>query len=333
MKLFDDVEVERPPPLTWLIEGLLTTRCFAVLYGAPGTGKSFVALDLAFAVATGSSWHGRDVERGQVLYVMAEGVSGLSIRVRAWKQKHDAEEKLAGVFFLVGAIQVLQSPNVAKLVEAGRGRPSKGSRPLRLVIIDTLARCMVGGNEDSAMDMGRFVEAMDRIRKELRVAVLVVHHTTKTKQIERGSGALRGAADTVIQQSKPGHTNTITLRCEKQKDSAPFSRLQLKLETITLSDGTTSCAVATADGDETTDSPPSKNEQRVLDALRRSKKDRVSSGELEHLSGLPRRTFHRVVKGLTDKRRILRSESGRNVQYRFPQGKSIGASARQLPQR
>ena len=49
----------------------------------------------------------------------------------------------------------------------------------KLIIFDTLARCMVGGDENSPLDMGRAVAAADRVRVETGAAVLLVHHPTK----------------------------------------------------------------------------------------------------------------------------------------------------------
>ena len=74
---------ELPQPDT-LVSGLLDLDSLAVLYGPPKAYKSFVALDWALSVATGSWWQGRRVEPCHVLYVAAEGVSGLWARVDAW---------------------------------------------------------------------------------------------------------------------------------------------------------------------------------------------------------------------------------------------------------
>jgi RecA-family ATPase len=89
-----------------------------------------------------------------------------------------------------------------------------------LVIIDTLARCMIGGDENSARDMGLFVEACSRVQKT-GAAVMVIHHTGKNSATgPRGSSALFGAADTIIELSNDD--GLIQLRCEKSKDAKPF---------------------------------------------------------------------------------------------------------------
>ncbi|WP_426765441.1 AAA family ATPase, partial [Pseudomonas aeruginosa] len=56
-----------------LVRGILGEGGLSVLYGAPGAGKSFLALDLGYAVATGQPWMGRDTRQGPVIYAAGEG--------------------------------------------------------------------------------------------------------------------------------------------------------------------------------------------------------------------------------------------------------------------
>jgi hypothetical protein len=120
-----------------------------------------------------------------------------------------------------------------------------------LVIIDTLARTMIGGDENTQRDMGLFVASCDRIRLATDGTVLVVHHTGRNGSHERGSTVLRGAADQVI--SIENDDSLIRLACEKSKDSAGFPQRGLRLVTVetgrTLEDGTpeTSCVVLPSD--------------------------------------------------------------------------------------
>src|SRR4051812_37793236 len=69
--------LELPPP-EWLIEGVIESSALGVLYGPPGCGKSFAALDWALSVATGKAWHGREVRQGAVVYVAGEGTTGVA---------------------------------------------------------------------------------------------------------------------------------------------------------------------------------------------------------------------------------------------------------------
>jgi hypothetical protein len=257
-KFLSDVQVENLPPIEWLVEGVIPARSLSILYGAPGEGKTFVALDLAFCVATDRSWCGRKVETGIVIHVAAEGASGIGARVRAWKSEHGLTG-VAGVLFFPDALHMFREADVSAFINEAR------SLGPTLVTLDTLARCSTGAEEDSARDMGVFVAAADRIRKALGCAVLVLHHPTKhvknRKPIERGSGALRGAADVVIRLSRVGD-NFINVVCEKQKEGESFKPIRLKLKVVTLEDGATSCVPVFADDDNSISSPALKDSLR-----------------------------------------------------------------------
>ena len=66
------------------------------------------------------------------------------------------------------------------------------------VVVDTLARCMEGGDENDTRHMGEFVAGCDRIARAFECLVLVVHHPNKSGESERGSTALRARDQTRI---------------------------------------------------------------------------------------------------------------------------------------
>src|SRR5262249_54949721 len=85
-------ELMELPPTEWLVQGFIEQGVLAVMYGESGHGKSFVALDWALSIATGSRWNGNDVVAGSVLYVVAEGGRNIRKRVMAWLEEHDIED-------------------------------------------------------------------------------------------------------------------------------------------------------------------------------------------------------------------------------------------------
>jgi hypothetical protein len=72
-----------------LIDGVLHQREYHVLCGRDSTYKSFLALDWALSIATGTPWNGREVSSGMVLYIAGEGVGGLDDRITAWESHHE----------------------------------------------------------------------------------------------------------------------------------------------------------------------------------------------------------------------------------------------------
>src|SRR5207249_1215791 len=154
-------------------------------------------------------------------------------------------------------------------------------------------RCMVGGDENSAKDVGLAIAALDRIRTALACTAYVVHHTGKNTEIERGSSALRAAADTMMGVSKDG--TTITLRCEKQKNAAPFEDVTVRLRPVTLEDGTTSCVVEPAQAGATLTGTALKA-LRVLAEI--FDEDGATFSAWLRNSGIPETTFRREKKTL-----------------------------------
>jgi hypothetical protein len=217
-----------------VVDGYLFRDTLARINGRPGQGKSFVAIDLAAAVGAGLSWHGRAVQQGKVLYVVAEGMSGIRRRVRAWEKRHDRE--LENVAFLGRAIQTMgeEWQTLIEMIEASR--PS-------LVIVDTQARSTVGADENSATDMGQVVHALDELRARSGACVLLIHHKGHKGEHGRGSNAVEGALHSEFDVSKSGAN--VMLTTTKQKDCEPAPTLIMTLNSV----GDSAVLVSSLDGD------------------------------------------------------------------------------------
>jgi hypothetical protein len=225
-QLYDDCEIAALPTIEWVVEGILPGKGFAILFGDQNAYKTFLALDLAAHVCLGRDWHGRRVRPGAVLYVYAEGRFGILPRVAAWRTFHGVET--LGLVFLPQRVTVNEPDEVAGLLSAVLDR--QGSRDLDLIIIDTLNRNM-SGNENGTEDMSAFIRGCDRLRELTGAAVLVVHHKGHgDADRARGSSALDGAADTIIQCTRDA--NRILVECRKQKDAAEFEPLGMEAVTV-----------------------------------------------------------------------------------------------------
>lgn len=235
LRLYSTEELLRLPPPTWLIEGIIPEGSLSVLYGPPESAKSFLAIDLAMSVATGVNWHNHLVNQGSVVYVAAEGGSGISKRVRAWLQAKQIKPRDVPIAWLIESMTMYkESDDVGRLMT--RLDEELADTP-RLIIVDTLARCLEG-DENTQLDMGRFVAGVDMLRHEYKAAVLVIHHTRLDGDRERGNTALRGGTDTMLSVTKNG--DAITIECTKQKDWEHFSNISVSLRPIPDTD---SCIV------------------------------------------------------------------------------------------
>lgn len=186
--------------VSWLVDNILPANSFAALYGAPGTFKSFVAMYLSSAIASGTEFMGKECVQGSVVYVAGEGGHGLKARKDALFWKYNLDYDLP-VYFIKQQLDLRNGSSVEPLFDAITALNIKPS----LVIIDTLARAFSGGNENSSEDMGGFIQHCGVLQQRLETSVLVVHHSGKDKaQGLRGHSSLLGAVDTELETSRLG---------------------------------------------------------------------------------------------------------------------------------
>jgi hypothetical protein len=165
----------------------------------------------------------RPVEQGRALYIAAEGAHGLDRRWSAWEYGWRRSIPDGGLTVLPEPLNLLDAVAVAELCEAVAGHS--------LVVVDTLARCLVGADENSAKDMGMAVDALYRIRTATGDGTVVVaHHTGKDKSTIRGSSALEAGVDTVY--TTDGDSSLMKMSRTKRKDGPREDTLQLRFSPV-----------------------------------------------------------------------------------------------------
>ena len=227
----------------YIVEELIETETLGLIFGDPGCGKSFLAVDLALSVATGTPFHGRAVRQGAVLFIAGEGHNGLARRFAAWSNARGVPRDGVPLFKSERAAQFLDAAsaqavsNAVAVLAAQHGLPS-------LIIIDTLARNFGAGDENNTRDMSEFVVAVDDLKARFPgCAVIIVHHSGHSeKQRARGATALKGALDTEYRVEKDG--NLMRLVNTKMKDAEPPQDVYFQFEQVDLGDATSAVLVA-----------------------------------------------------------------------------------------
>lgn len=296
-RLYTADELLKLPPPTWLLHEHVPEGALAVLFGPPGVGKSFLALAWALSIATQTPWLRWATRWGPILYVAAEGGAGLVQRVQIYRDAHESTRHPDKVRFVREAVNLLADGDVDALL-ASWASLELGLKPA-LVVFDTLSRCMPGGDENSAQDVGRVIAATDRIRRATDAAVLLVHHTGKDGLQERGSSALRGAADVMF--SLRAEDATLVLACEKQKDAPAVDPQRLRLVPIGAS-----CVIEAYDA-RTPTTGLTRHQVQLLETL----KDVVLDGTAAvttwvRTSQVPERSAYRAIDGLLERALVQR---------------------------
>ena len=205
----------------YMVKGWLDRGAASVVYGESNVGKTFFALDLALHVAAGEDWHGNRVPEGDkrlgpVLYIAGEGGSGINNRIEAMRRaKPDLIEAVGDNFALMKTGLDLCGSNDASEIYLMIG--AMFDKPPSLIVVDTLARAFGAGDENTAKDMGMFIQSIDHLREATGAHVMVIHHSGKdASKGARGSGSLRAAVDTEIELTRTD--DVVTAEARKQRD-------------------------------------------------------------------------------------------------------------------
>lgn len=248
----------------YLIKHVIPEAELVVVFGESGSGKTFMVLDLAMAVARGAPWRGNKVKQGRVVYIAAEGGGGVRDRLRAYAEQHDVDLATVPFGIINAAPNLLLRPEaleVGKQIGAG----------VSLIIIDTFAQTMPGGNENSGEDVGLALAHCKGLHRMTGATILMVHHAGKdSSKGARGWSGLRAAADAELEVVRDD--NQRMLRITKQKDGIDDLKFGFELEVVVMGmdeDGepVTSCVIGHTDRVPTDTHVTGKVQQAVLAAL------------------------------------------------------------------
>lgn len=300
LRLVSAGEIADRPPLKWIVHGVLPEVGVGALFGPPGSGKSFLLLDLLGAISDGGLWFGLPTKAVPVVYIALEGQGGLPQRIRAFQHANGPMGRIA---FIEQQINLLEAGAVPALVEVIRESGMDGG----VVCIDTLAASAPGMDENTSKDMGAVIAALHEVQAQLGGMVLVVHHTGKdASRGLRGWSGLNGALDCAIEVSRASDDKADSRRSwevAKSKDGRDGLFFKFELDVIDLGfdhDGmrVSSCAVRPGWGD----AQPVAQTDSETDAFVWSwVKYEVECGERPSGRSLDRKRNHEYV---TSRRRI-----------------------------
>ena len=229
-KAFSAADLSARPPIEWLVKGILPRGDDpVVIFGAPSAGKSFVALDIAAAIARGIDWYGRRVKKGRVVIVAAEGSGGVPLRLRAYLKHHGLEPEDLDIAVIDAAPNLMNKDDVAELVKT-----ILALGDVLAVIIDTFAQTTPGANENAGEDMSVALANAKVVSRVTNATTVLIHHSGKdASKGARGWSGIKGAAAAQLEviRHEDGQREIFV---EKMKDGKDGDRLGFKLEVIDL---------------------------------------------------------------------------------------------------
>lgn len=217
----------RRKPGDWLIKGVLPQADIAVLFGASGSGKSFVGIDLMAAIAQGIPWRGRKTKKGRALIIAAEGGGGVGKRFEAYCRHHSINADDLDVGIIIAPPNFMLKEDITELVKAVAAAGGAD-----VIMVDTYAQVTPGANENAAEDMGLALANARALAEATGALVILVHHSGKdAHRGSRGWSGIKAAADAEIEVIK--HENGAReIRITKMKDGEDGLSWGFKLEII-----------------------------------------------------------------------------------------------------
>lgn len=265
----------------WLLHKILEACVLAVLAGARGTFKSFIALD----------WLMRIALQGQTVVILSGEGAGIDRRIDAWMRTHapDVDLENMSVLVLERPLNLSVVADMEALTEAFGALPEKPA----VVAIDTFSKFAAGIDENDNSEVAAYLSALSEcIREAFSATVLIVAHSGHgDAKRPRGASSLMANPDAeyIVERPSPG-AMTVTVSRERFKDGAALLPLTYEARVIDLGrrdsygEAVTSLALLTSDAPVIVASTRvSKYQERFETALKEFKR---THPEVTHISSI-----------------------------------------------
>ncbi len=177
----------------WLIKDVCEQESLMQIWGSPKSGKSFVAIAMSCAIASGQDFYGNKAYKKPVLYICGEGQRGVKRRLSAWQQ---AQYSLTGIPLYLSdrAVRIGDKDDFERLTQEIEAiKAIEGD--IGMIVVDTFQRNFGGGNENSAEDVGNFIHQLDGLIAAYGCNVCIVHHSGHEGNRARGSSVIGASLD------------------------------------------------------------------------------------------------------------------------------------------
>jgi hypothetical protein len=203
--------LEPQPPINYIVNNLLTNSSLNLFFGEPGSKKTYTTLSLAVCVANGKPWLDFKTKQTPVLIIDEESGERRFSRRLAEAIRGELCDTSSPIHYASLAGFKLDSDNDPTILQALIENTAAG-----LVIFDALADLM-DGDENDKKDVQPVFNHLRKIAENTDSAILVIHHSNKQGGY-RGSSAIKGSVDLMVQVTSENGSNLINFQTEKNRD-------------------------------------------------------------------------------------------------------------------
>jgi hypothetical protein len=253
LKLYTMDEVEALGPVQALIQDLVAESSLGFIYGAPGCGKTFVALSMGLSLAYGFDhwfWDKKILRPGPVIYISLEGKADIGNRLKAWKIFNGISHNDDQFRLILDEVNFLSDESIKLFVDSVDDYMSAKKAPV-MIFIDTISRAIAGGAENDQKEISKFIQTCDRLKSRYNTNMTGIHHSGRMGDHMRGSTVLDGGADYMfrVERKKENGLNGIfyaeKIKAYPDKWEMPFRLAKVDLDAF----GSQSSLVATSKED------------------------------------------------------------------------------------
>lgn len=224
----------------WVIKGLIERQQVGTLFGPSGSLKSFAAIDLSTALASGSPWGNPDdpdlhlkLNPGPAFYLAGEGETGIKRRFEAAARKYDLQAE--DVPYRLSAHKyLLNDPKqLMRFVRSIDAECEALGTPPALITVDTVSKSFTG-NEDKAEDVAPFIRGMiNSLALRYSCSVLLIHHSGHANT-QRMKGSVNFLTDVDFTLRAERTASGTTIYTGKMKEDGGAGALHFRADVLEL---------------------------------------------------------------------------------------------------
>ena len=301
---------ERAEEHRWLVTGLWAEQAVGIVGGEPKCCKSFLALDMAVSVATGTPCLRRFpvAKAGRVLLYAAEDA------LHVVRRRLEGICAASGVALPNADIQVITAPSLRIDLEADRSSLDETVARLRprLLVLDPFVR-LHRIDENASGEVAPLLAYLRELQRRHHVAVVLVHHAKKGGGHIRAGQALRGSSefhawvDSMLYLRRQGDALSLTVEHRAAPSLAPV--------TLELAQRGDALALAIVDRNATPEPAPASVDERITNALTTAGRP-LPISDLRAACRVRNATLYDRLTALTAQGRLARGPEG----YRLAAG-------------